>query len=183
MPEQNSRADEVWKAVVEHEGLYEVSSFGRVRSLDRVSRFASSRTHSGMFERKVRGQMLIPTPSNGYLTCSLGANGNTRTVHQLVCTAGPRPDGQQCRNLDGVNTNNRADNLKWGTAAENAADAKRHGTSPVGEQNPGAKLTWAEVRAIRRRSAAGEALRVLARDYSVTDTNIGYIVNGKSWME
>jgi hypothetical protein len=33
----------------------------------------------------------------------------------------------QCRHLDGNPSNNRPDNLRWGTAKENAADMIRHG--------------------------------------------------------
>ncbi len=52
-----------------------------------------------------------------------------RGAHQLVCEAfnGPRPEGLQCRHLDGDPSNNTPGNLRWGTAKENAADRKAHG--------------------------------------------------------
>ena len=52
-------------------------------------------------------------------------------IHVAVCTAfhGPKPTPQhQVRHLNGIRHDNRATNLAWGTAAENAADRAKHGT-------------------------------------------------------
>ena len=51
-------------------------------------------------------------------------------VHRPVCTvfSGPCPPGLQARHLDGNPRNNRAENIKWGTASENSLDKYRHGT-------------------------------------------------------
>ncbi len=53
-------------------------------------------------------------------------------VHRLVLLAfkGPRPDGQYCRHLNGVPTDNRLANLAWGTKSENTFDKVGHGTHP-----------------------------------------------------
>lgn len=55
------------------------------------------------------------------------------TIHTLVAMAwhGPRPDGQECRHLNGDPTDNRPENLAWGTRAENMADMVRHGRGKV----------------------------------------------------
>lgn len=80
----------------------------------------------------------------GYLRVRLlKADGlrKTQTVHALVATAfhGPRPSSShECRHLDGDPANNRADNLAWGTAAENAADRERHGRTSRGETHASA---------------------------------------------
>lgn len=45
----------------------------------------------------------------------------------LIATIGPRPTpGHECCHWDGDPTNNRLDNLRWGTPEENQADSKRH---------------------------------------------------------
>lgn len=51
-------------------------------------------------------------------------------VHQLILFAfvGPKPDGMECRHLNGKASDNRIKNLAWGTRRENVHDAIRHGT-------------------------------------------------------
>jgi transposase-like protein len=72
-------------------------------------------------------------------------------VCRIVCAAfhGPCPSGQECRHLDGQQTNDRADNLTWGTKQEQAADQKRHGTMRYGLRHPNGKLSDAAVLSIR----------------------------------
>lgn len=40
---------------------------------------------------------------------------------------GPLPPGKETRHKDGDSTNNRRDNLSYGTKAENAEDRRAHG--------------------------------------------------------
>ena len=106
--------NEIWKPVVGFEGLYDVSSEGRVRS----------------YRREPAPKLLKPgIASNGYPSVVLG-RGNTRMVHRLVAEAfhGLCPLGCEVRHRDGDRTNPRADNLRWGTRSENIRDAVRNGT-------------------------------------------------------
>lgn len=118
---------EAWRPVPEWEGLYEVSSHGRVRSVDRNVHYADGRLRT--FWGKVRKLHL---DSFGYPKVTLKVQGLERRVlvHQIVCTAwhGPAPEGHEVRHLDGVPANCHKDNLAWGTSAENTADSRRHGT-------------------------------------------------------
>jgi hypothetical protein len=84
----------------------------------------------------------------------------------------------ECRHLDGDPTNNRLENLKWGTRAENRDDMRRHGTGKRGEEKAGHRLTWAQVSEIRLdpRSA-----RRVGRDYGVSHTTILTIRRGSKW--
>lgn len=119
--------DEEWRAVVGYTG-YEVSNFGRVRSLDRVIPYFHP--INGDIHRHHHGTMLRPgTMKSGHLLVVLG-KGNNALVHHLVLEAfvGPAPEGMECRHWDGDPANNHADNLIWGTRAENVADMLRHGT-------------------------------------------------------
>jgi len=109
--------DERWTPIREYEGLYEVSTAGRVRSFPR----------SG-----TRGGVLRPDLSNtGYLAVRLYKKNATKhlNVHALVATAfhGPRPEGYECRHLNGDRTDNRLENLRWGTSLENSQDMIAHG--------------------------------------------------------
>lgn len=50
-----------------------------------------------------------------------------------------------------------------------------------GQGHPAAKLTDAKVRDIRRRAAAGETQRALAREYGVTQPAIMQVVRRRTW--
>lgn len=96
----------------------------------------------------------------GYLRAHLkiGDSMKRALVHRLVCIAfhGPKPsEAHQVRHLNGVRSDNRADNLRWGTAAENAADRKLHGTemAAVNGRKSADKLRAT----LRARAALGDA--------------------------
>ena len=69
-------------------------------------------------------------------------------------------------------------NLEWGTGRDNWDDAVRNGKIKLGEQRKGAKLTADRVRAIRKRSAAGESDRDLAAEYGVA---VGAVRDVRLW--
>ncbi len=75
----------------------------------------------------------------------------------------------------------RPDHLYEGTQAENMAEKKERGRSARGERQHLAKLTEADVRAIKVRIAGGEILRVIAEDFGVAKGTVGSIKRGQSW--
>ena len=121
-------AVEQWKPVYGYEGIYEVSSHGRVRSLDRVVTYSDGRV------RHYKGKVLHATPKKrgGYPVVCLYSQdkGQIRTVHSLVAETfiGPRPEGTEVCHNDGDPANSRLDNLRYGTSRENKLDTVRHGT-------------------------------------------------------
>lgn len=121
---------EQWKPVVGFEGLYEVSSRGRVRSLPHS---APGRPGVVMhFAGKVLPGSVNP---QGYIEVGLSRDGvrTLRKVHRLVLEAfvGPRPDGTEGCHGDGDPGNNRLTNLRWDTRSANTYDKVRHGTHPM----------------------------------------------------
>jgi DNA-binding CsgD family transcriptional regulator len=68
--------------------------------------------------------------------------------------------------------------LEPGTAQDNADDQTKRGRRPCGEQRPDAKLTDAEVLAIRRDP---RPYRVIAENYGVCRGLIGSVKDGKKW--
>jgi len=112
---------EEWRAVLGHEGIYEVSDIGNVRSLDREVWHGT-----GTKTMKLVGRPLASFMVKGYLALNIP---KLAYIHRLVCEAwhGPRPEGMECRHLDGNPFNNTPDNLRWGTSKENAQDTLRHG--------------------------------------------------------
>lgn len=104
-------------------------------------------------------------------------------IHRLVLEAfvGPPADGQQACHHNGIKHDNRASNLRWGSALDNTADKIRHGTVPRGENTALAKLKIKDVIAIRARLSAGESGSSLAREFGVLKTTISNIRLGLSW--
>lgn len=110
----------------------------------------------------------------------------TRSVHLLVCEAfhGPKPTPKhEVAHWDGDPGNNVPANLRWATRAENMADKIRHGrvSRTSGEIDGMSKLKTADVIEIRRRAAAGESQRVLAREFGVKQPTISNIFTRTTW--
>ena len=127
--------DEEWKPVVGWEGLYEVSSHGRVRSLDRV---VNSR---GGFTRTVRGAALHPyIDLDGYpcVTLSITEAGSRTKKNYKVSRLVGEAHLPQCRtesrynvlHWDDDKTNNHRGNLRWGSRRDNSQDIIRNGNNP-----------------------------------------------------
>jgi hypothetical protein len=97
--------DEIWKDVVGYEGLYQVSSFGNVKSLKR----------KGVVEDKI----LTPYKTRaGYFRASLCKDVETQgyLVSRLVGFAFLEPPTDGCDTIDHKNrikTDNRVENLRW----------------------------------------------------------------------
>ena len=122
-------AVEQWKPVYGYEGIYEVSSHGRVRSVDRTVTYSDGRV------RRYKGKNLSATLSPGGYPCvSLYSQGKEkkRYVHSLVAEAfiGTRPKGMEVCHNDGDPANNHLDNLRYDTHSDNMLDSVRHGTNP-----------------------------------------------------
>ncbi|TMJ00793.1 MAG: hypothetical protein E6G97_17830 [Alphaproteobacteria bacterium] len=107
----------------------------------------------------------------------------TDSVHAIILRVfvGPRPPDKQCCHRDGNKTNNRLENLYYGTAAENAADRATHGRTARGERGGNAKLVESQVVEIRERVAAGETHDDVAEAFGVSDSLVQLIANGRSW--
>lgn len=174
---------EEWRDVVGFEGKYQISSLGRVRSLDR---YVNSKNGSKALRR---GKLISPhtAAKTGYLSFTLRKPGvkKTESVHRLVCEAfhGPAPfKGAQVAHNDGSRTNNAASNLRWTDAKGNAEDRNGHGTAPIGEGAGNHKVKEPEVLAIRA-EYTGEfgQLTKLAAQYGITKQQVANIVKRRQW--
>jgi hypothetical protein len=174
---------ETWADIPEFEGLYQASDMGRIRSLDRMV------TCSTGAIMPIKGTLLKQgISSNGYYHVSLcnGGKMHTKRVHRLVMAAfvGPCPDGCEVLHLNGIRTDNKLDNLKYGSHTCNMAFMAEHGTAQYGENNSFAKFTNAQVKEIRRVwSMGGITIAALAREYNVSRPTIHGVINNKYYKE
>ena len=124
---------EEWRDIPGFSG-YQVSSHGRVRSIDRFV----NRTNHVSAKRWTRGRILSQGLTGvGYLKVELSANGRIKTmaVHRLVAMAFiSNPDNLPIvHHKDEVKTNNKIENLEWATAQTNIGswfDKRRTAVSP-----------------------------------------------------
>ena len=117
-----------------------------------------------------------------------GTNGKgygvmTVYVHRVmfVDTNGPLPDGHEVAHIcDQPNCVN-PDHLMAMTHGQNVTDSHTKGRNNSFGWRGRAKLTEDDVRAIRRRVAAGERRVAMAEEFGVSLANIDSIVWRKSW--
>jgi hypothetical protein len=120
-------SDEIWRALPGHEGNYEVSSHGRVRSLDRIIV-----TKAGVSKR-ISGQLMKQhEDEDGYWKTGISSGGKHRKyrVHTLVALTfiGFRPEGTEVCHNDSDRKNNHVSNLRYDTHSANIYDAVDNGT-------------------------------------------------------
>ena len=132
---------EIWRDVKGYEGLYQVSSDGRVKSLGRKDRFG----------RVIKERILEPAVThNGYLRVGLHVDGKRKMlrVHRLVCEAfHENPDNKsEVNHVNENKTDNRACNLEWSTRTENCNHGSRNErvakalSKPIGQFSLDGKL-------------------------------------------
>ena len=148
-----------------------------------VAAFPGYRISSAGVVIGLKGKRLKSQDANGYRAVCLQREGrDVKTyVHILVCSAfhGSRPEGYEVAHLNGIRSDNRAENLRWATRAENHHDKRGHGTHREGEDIPWAKLTEESVREIK--SLPHLSTVELGRRYGVTPASITHIRSGRNW--
>lgn len=132
----------------------------------------------------VNGAYCLDYPSgNDY--GSLRLNGRQERAHRiawLLARRRPIPAGRMVTHACGRRPCIEGRHLRLGTAASNARDAIAHGRIPRGSRHWAAKLTEADVIAIRaKRRAGGVLLRDLADELGVARTTLGAAARGASW--
>lgn len=181
---QEELVNEIWKDIPDYGGYYQVSSLGRVRSLDRIVKKWNG-------EKISRGKLLIPRASINVkkrFMVSVYRQDIRKNyfVHRLVIETflGSCPEGMECCHNDGDCENNRLENLRWDTPKNNQKDRIKHGTYQYGIKNPAAKLTEQQVREIRQRYATGNySYSKVARMYGIHTVTAYDIVKRIIWKQ
>lgn len=110
---------EIWKDIIDYEGIYQVSNTGRVRSIDHYITFYDSKMGRDI-TKLIKGRVLKHRiGKSGYDTVILCNSGHRKDykVHRLVAKAFiPNPDNLPFINhKDEIKTNNAVYNLEWCT--------------------------------------------------------------------
>lgn len=159
---------EVWRDVTGYEGLYQISTFGRVKSF------------CGRAPR-----ILKPIcDAHGYLKIGLYKNGKPTQffINRLVAI-------HFIENIDnklevdhksGIRLDNYVDNLRWVTHKENIGFSFDLGLSPSGYERPDAKLTYEQCVFIRENPNKLSS-RELAELFGVGSVTISEVQRGKTY--
>lgn len=150
---------------------------GRVRSLDRKVKGICHYTGKE-FYRSIKGRVLKPGRycKNGHVSVVLGCGANGSPVHQIVMQTfiGTPPSGMEVLHVNGNPTDNRLENLRYGTRTENILDVYYQG-------GKWRKLSIEDVQAIRFGLHCGIQGCELACMFDISPQVVSKIKNGRSY--
>jgi len=167
---------EVWKDIPEWEGLYQASTFGRIKSLDRF--IAVGRWKSSILK--------LIIGNRGYYKVILANKSIKKTydIHKLIAlTFIINPHNYPCINhKNGIKTDNKLENLEWCSYSQNTIHAYKNGLNKKGELHYKAKITEKQaIDIITKYQSKKYTFKMLGIEYGVHLSTIAYIINGKNW--
>jgi len=115
---------EIWKDVIGYEGIYKVSSLGRIKRI--------SKNH--LCNLRYQGEYYLKPLDNGkgYLRMKLSNNGFSKRVmlHRIIAEAFiPNPLNKKVINhINNNKKDNRIENLEWCSQSENCLHSVKLGT-------------------------------------------------------
>ena len=168
-----------WKPLVNYENSYEISNFGEIRGIDRIS---------GKRKGVVKGKLLKQSLNHkNYLEVRLYKNSKsmTKVVHRLVALSFiPNPlNLPQVNHIDGNKSNNRVENLEWVSNSQNQLHAYKIGLQPsrAGEKNNNASITDVEVTNYKLLYNSGMSVIEISKNTDIPLSKIRAIIYGTSW--
>jgi len=166
--------EEIWKDIVGYEDHYQISNFGRVKSLK------PGKYYGGMLKGF--------TSTIEYLHLKLTLDGISKDylIHRLVASAFiPNPNNYpEVNHKDCNKLNNRVENLEWVTPKQNSQYAYDSGKKvPIsGEKSGSNKVTNEQVLQIRKLLSEGNLTqRQIGKLFGLKDTAISAIKRRQTW--
>lgn len=161
-------ASEEWRDINGTNGTYQVSSYGRVRSMYQSNRYFKTRRDIPLILKPslkagYRFVMLRPSPSIALQPM----------IHRLVAEhfIGPCPPGHECCHKDGTRTNNAAGNLMWGSRKTNAEQREAHRTV-AGIRHQNARISERQIEKASKLHQLGYGWAELSRGLGLSASGI-----------
>lgn len=169
---------EQWLSVVGHEGKFEVSNLGRVKSLP-----WEMRHWCGKMIPQPEKIVKQSTHSQGYAVASL-RDGKKHFVHRLVMAAFVRParPGEDVNHINGNKADPSLANLEYCDRLHNVRHAIATGLQDNGGEGNGMhKYTAEQIKAAHRMVELGSSCAAASRATGVADSTVEMVAAGKRW--
>lgn len=164
---------EAWKDIEGYEGIYQISSFGRVKSL---SRWRDTRGGSGYITKEKI--MSLKTSKSGYLTIGLRSGGKKfYSVHRLVALhfISNKENKPTVNHIDSDKTNNAVSNLEWSTHSEQMQHAVKNDLLEVRGSPKFSKILKKEVLDFYKDNDV--SILDVAKKFKMSERTVGRIIN------
>lgn len=157
--------EEIWKTVLDS-NKYEVSNFGRIRSIKR----------KGVKKSKILAQYLF----HGYPSITI--NKKSKRMHRIVMEAFFGKSKLHINHINGIKTDNRIENLEYVTQKQNNQHAIITGLiNNRGENHGMSKLTNNQIVVIREAISMGYLSKDIAKYFKMSKGSISMIKNRKHY--
>jgi hypothetical protein len=172
---------EIWKDVVGYEGIYMVSSFGRMKSNERIVQ----RKKMGDYLQKE--SIIEGSEYHGYKVTTIAKNKikKHKFIHVLIAEAflGPKPEKMEVCHNDGDRKNNAIENLRYGTRSDNVRDSIKHGTHYTPFIKKGSERSYAKINEeiAKQIKDSEESSYILAKKLNISRALISNIRRNKAW--
>lgn len=175
-----TKGTEKWKSINGYEGVYEVSNFGRVKTLDKFIK-GRNNSFSPRKSKIIKGEI----DKDGYHVVTLTHNRLVKKykVHRLVAIHFvPNVENKpQVNHIDNVKNNNVVANLEWVYPSENSLHMKKCNRQATGEKVGNSKLCAKKVLEIRGLCKGGVSYNHIASTYDVYVSTIYKINKRETW--
>lgn len=158
---------ELWRNIDWYKGMYQISSFGRIRSFKyNLPKILKPRINKGW-----------------YLYINLCVDGKYKsfTVHRLVAKEFLWKSNLTVNHKNWNKLDNNIINLEWISFNDNYQHAKINNLLAMWEKNWNSKLKHSDIQNIKNKYTEWKSMRFIAKEFWVSHFCISEVINNKSW--
>jgi len=171
--------NEIWRNIKGYEGYYQISNYGRVKSLKRAIK--QGRRYVTVNEKIIKPFLT----KNGYLRVNLSKNGKDSFLligRIVLSTFKSNKKGLVCHHINGNKLDNRINNLFWISRSKHTEFHNYYNPrNNKGERNGRSKLLSKDIMKIKLLFLNGLSYKEISRFYNVKPYAIGSILRRRTW--